>query len=198
MTPKHTPSPLSKCCKAPLTTTTADEGTSFWICSSCQKPSDPVDTPSPELDELLAAYRDSIIETLRQVLVDGDYTGKPELPSGQTLRRAIEAWGKRQSEDVARAKDNAYWERNQLVMYLSKLYPSHLAVHPDTDHTWDDEWRIIICVHTPQGQACWHIHNSDAKYFTHLKQEPNDWDGHTTEEKYLRLATLQSEMEKTG
>ncbi len=33
---------LSKCCQKPLTVSTADEGTSCYMCTSCDKPSDPI------------------------------------------------------------------------------------------------------------------------------------------------------------
>ena len=89
-----------------------------------------------------------------------------------------------------KAKDQAYWERNQLVAVLSKLFPAHRAIHPTEDTDWEDDWRTIICIHTPAGQATWHIHSSETKYFEHLPIGDEHWDGHTTEEKYKRLANL--------
>jgi predicted nucleic-acid-binding Zn-ribbon protein len=34
-------------------------------------------------------------------------------------------------------KDQAYWERNQLVSYLSKEYEAWIEKHPSTDIAWD-------------------------------------------------------------
>jgi hypothetical protein len=94
------------------------------------------------------------------------------------------------------AKDAAYRERDQLVAVLSKIWPSHLTTDPHTEP--DDEWHNIVCVHTPAGQATWHIHDSELPLFTHLMEptvgprrpECPGWDGHTTEQKYERLASL--------
>ena len=111
----------------------------------------------------------------------------------------------RQREEIEESKNQAYWERNQLVSLLSRLYPSHLALHDHKDENWEPEWRFIICVHTPESQATWHIHNDDLKYFQHLVktedspdslEKANHWDGHTTKEKYMRLGKLQSEREE--
>lgn len=102
-------------------------------------------------------------------------------------------------------KNGAYSERNALVAFLSKLYPSHLARHDENDISWDDEWRWIVCVHAGTGlQMTWHIHDSEYPNFSHLIRStehkigdegifflaPNDWDGHSTEEKYRRLSVL--------
>lgn len=94
------------------------------------------------------------------------------------------------------SKDNAYWERMQLVAFLSHLYEAHLCRHPDEDKTWEDDWRWIVCIHTPAGQMTWHMHDSHLEYFGHLAKKSeamgndNHWDGHTTEEKYDRLKAL--------
>lgn len=107
------------------------------------------------------------------------------------------------------AKNQAYWERNQLVLALSRLYPSWLERHPENDKEWEDDWRWIVFVEIPtkevehkymQGgfdvkrkrQLSWHIHDSDYPYFGHLDHRVgNSWDGHTTEEKYRRLSCIE-------
>lgn len=97
------------------------------------------------------------------------------------------------------AKDGAYRERNQLVAVLTKIWPSHIAFDPNFDE--DDEWRITVCIHTPAGQATWHINTSELPLFDHLtKPRPGlgpmpcpGWDGHTTGEKYERLARIGAE-----
>jgi hypothetical protein len=108
-------------------------------------------------------------------------------------------------EEAIRAKDQAYYERNQLVAYLSRLYPSHLSRHPEGDEDWDRDWMTVVCVHIgvqprPIGDSifvelveenlCWHIHDSEVPLFFHLEWGDNDWDGHSTVEKYQRLARL--------
>lgn len=98
--------------------------------------------------------------------------------------------------EARESKDNAYWERNQLVGVLSRLYPSHLARHPETDKEWEDDWRNIVCIHTPVGQATWHLHDSDMPMFKHLKLDKDHWDGHSTEEKYDRLSRLKASLKE--
>jgi hypothetical protein len=93
-------------------------------------------------------------------------------------------------------KNAVYDERNKLVCALSKLFPSYLARHPKSDTTWDDDWRWIVFIYIPTNrgseQISWHIHDSDFPMFSnHLGTESNNWDGHTTAEKYDRLARLE-------
>lgn len=89
-------------------------------------------------------------------------------------------------------KDAAYTERDQLVCALSKVFPAHLCRHPEEDTEWEDDWRWIVCVHLPTGQATWHIHDSERDWFDHLSVQPNHWDGHTTEMKYQRLSRIRN------
>ena len=88
------------------------------------------------------------------------------------------------------AKDAAYAERDRLVAALTKVFPAHMTRHPESDADWDDDWRWIVVVELPTGQATWHIHDSERDWFTHLEEGPNTWDGHTTDEKYRRIAAL--------
>ncbi len=85
-------------------------------------------------------------------------------------------------------KDFAYWERNQLICYLSKIFPSWREIHPKEDVSWEEEWRNIIFIKFPEGIFSWHIHNKELEFFRHLNFiEGNSWDGSTTEEKYNKL-----------
>lgn len=108
-------------------------------------------------------------------------------------------------------KDNAYSERDQLVAALSKVFPAHLCRHSDEDTEWENDWRWIVCIHIPEyklvvdtgrweaveAQVTWHIHDDELSLFGHLSDEPNHWDGHTTEDKYRRLARLDSRFSPT-
>lgn len=93
-------------------------------------------------------------------------------------------------------RDCGYSERNKLVAFLTRIYPAHLADHPASDASWEDEWRTIVFVDSPAGQLSWHIHVSDAPLFAHLARGMNNWDGHTTEEKYERLAAIRPDWEE--
>lgn len=93
-------------------------------------------------------------------------------------------------EDLAHERDEVYIERNNLVCFLSKIFPSYRGIH-EKDPKWDKAWINIIYIETPQGQLSWHIHSSLLPMFSHLElREGNNWDGHTTEEKYRRLSRL--------
>lgn len=101
--------------------------------------------------------------------------------------------------DQARAlegqKDGAYAERDKLVALISKVFPAHLERHPDEDKEWENDWRWIVMIQLPTGQASWHIHDSELPMFDHLKRESgHSWDGHTTEQKYARLAAIAPAM----
>jgi len=81
--------------------------------------------------------------------------------------------------------NDVYWERNQLVLALTKLYKSWSSIEPQ-----EPEW-LIIFIELPTGQVSWHVPKAEYdQYFSHLPVEPNVWDGHTTEEKYDRLRAL--------
>ena len=85
-------------------------------------------------------------------------------------------------------KDLAYWERNQLVAYLSKLFKAWIEKHPDKDKLWDPNWRNIIFIDFPEGLFSWHIHDSEVHYFSHLEfKHGNSWDGSSSEKKYKML-----------
>lgn len=103
----------------------------------------------------------------------------------ERLRGEVEAGRK--------AKDGAYSERNNLVAALSKLFPASLERHEESDKSWEDDWRWIVFINLPTGQVSWHIHDSELPGFNHLHRICGRvWDGHTTEEKYARLAALRA------
>lgn len=91
------------------------------------------------------------------------------------------------------AKDGAYDERNRLVAMLASLFPASLERHPDEDAEWENDWRWIVFIDLPTGQASWHIHDSQLSMFGHLKRmQGRKWDGHTNEQKWDRVAKLAS------
>jgi len=88
-------------------------------------------------------------------------------------------------------KDLAYFERDMLVSLLSKIYPSYLTKHPESDTEWEKDWRNIVVINSPTGQLSWHIHDSELPFFTHLEQDSNRWDGHTNLTKYIRIGNIE-------
>lgn len=92
--------------------------------------------------------------------------------------------------ELRASRDGAYRERNKVVAAVSKLYPSCLGLHDTADKAWNKEWMNIVYIRLLSGQVSWHLHDSDLPLFAHLDYENEKWDGHTTEEKYERLANL--------
>jgi hypothetical protein len=118
--------------------------------------------------------------------------------SKHEMRVTVAPAPKKYSDFEPFSKDQAYWERNQLLAAFSKIMPAWLAKHDPEDKTWEDEWRNIVVIGGLTKdfkivQMTWHIHDDDLVYFKHLKLDPTfKWDGHTTDQKYDRLATLSS------
>jgi hypothetical protein len=99
--------------------------------------------------------------------------------------------------DYRKERDAAYTERNQLVAALAGEFLRHagrawLADHLDEAGVdWDPEWRNVVFIEGwPCGQMSWHIHDSDLPMFSFLPRGKNEWDRHTSEEKYRRLSKL--------
>lgn len=90
--------------------------------------------------------------------------------------------------DMRARKDAAYEERNRVVAALAKLFPSGTK---RTDIPgWDTEWHGCVYIDLPTGQVSWHYHDGQAHLFAALPPYAGEWDGHSTEEKYRRLAEL--------
>lgn len=96
----------------------------------------------------------------------------------------------RQLEDlVSKLKDGlntAYRERSELLLFLSKVLPSHTAY----DEQGDEGFKGLLCAHGPAGQMAWHIADAERKLFDHLPFELAHYDGHSTLEKYNRLREI--------
>jgi len=109
---------------------------------------------------------------------------------------ALVNYSEEPGRDYRKERDAAYTERNRIVAALARVLIAHgtghawLAEHDPSDAAWDPEWRTIVFVYGPTGQMSWHLHDSDVPLFAGLERGENSWDGHTTAEKYERLAKL--------
>lgn len=75
-----------------------------------------------------------------------------------------------------------YRERAHLIAHLAAIYPATISTDPLAP-----DWPVVT-IELATGQACWHIAEHDMDLFAHVPHATNTWDGHTTAEKYQRLA----------
>lgn len=86
--------------------------------------------------------------------------------------------------------NEVYRERAHLVANLALQYPSVLAYNDPEEPSWP-----LVYVQGPAGQMSWHVSPDDLDLFegvplVHPEDPRAAWDGHTTEEKYERLASI--------
>jgi hypothetical protein len=86
--------------------------------------------------------------------------------------------------------DAAYRERAHLIALLAAM--TRRAVITPAEDVEEPDWQIIY-LSIGGRQASWHIAPRDADLFQHVKHVDSNnpltiWDGHTTEEKYRRIA----------
>lgn len=99
---------------------------------------------------------------------------------------------------VTEQKDGAYSERNQLVALLARMavafgWRAGVGQHPAEDTAWENDWRTILFIDLPTGQAAWHFHDSERHLLEGLPSYSGRWDGHTTAEKYARAKAVRPE-----
>jgi hypothetical protein len=92
--------------------------------------------------------------------------------------------------------ESPYRERARLIALLAALYQSEIA-YSDPD---EPDYPVII-IETPSGQLSWHLAEQDLELFPHVVKHERGcegvelrWDGHSTEQKYLRLSSLTKDV----
>jgi hypothetical protein len=97
-------------------------------------------------------------------------------------------------ERVREEKDGVYDERNRVVAWAAAMAVAlglTVRVSKTAIEGWDAAWHNCIYIETPAGQASWHFHDDDAGMFSAFPHcESYEWDGHSTPEKYVRLALI--------
>lgn len=99
-------------------------------------------------------------------------------------------------------KNFAYKERNYLVSLVAKMAialggKAGLGKHDPNDNDWDVDWRTIVFIDIPSvGQCSWHVHDSEVGLFNFLDEYDEKWDGHSTEDKYNRIAQAHFESKR--
>ncbi|WP_405925454.1 hypothetical protein [Streptomyces sp. NBC_00035] len=93
-------------------------------------------------------------------------------------------------------RDGAYRERAHLVALLAAMTEGAVLVPaPDVD---EDGWALLY-LNIGGSQASWHISPRDVELFEHVERVTADdpraqWDGHTTDDKYARIAAHTAEL----
>lgn len=133
---------------------------------------------------------------------EGIIVAAPVTVNIEGLAIATEADAKQIAEYVALAMGrplkpepeiSVYSERARLIAYLATNHDARIAYNDPNEPDWP-----VIYIDTPRGQLSWHLSPDDLHLFPHvpiagrhitIDQAPA-WDGHTTAEKYDRLARL--------
>ncbi|MEU0018014.1 hypothetical protein ABZ173_10125 [Streptomyces rochei] len=126
----------------------------------------------------------------------------PQRPN-RSVQSAVNATAARVGERLTKQiraveaeRDGAYRERAHLVALLAALTDD--AVISYARDVEEPGWQIVYL--TLGGhQATWHISPRDAGLFAHVErvdvEDPRaQWDGHTTEQKYERIAAWTAEL----
>ncbi|MFJ6061630.1 hypothetical protein ACIQHU_01175 [Streptomyces tendae] len=121
----------------------------------------------------------------------------PEYSTEQNLRLAQQMLDQQgQINDLTKERDGAYRERAHLVALLAALTDD--AVISYARDVEEPGWQIVY-LQLGGHQASWHISPRDAELFAHVErvdvEDPRaQWDGHSTEAKYERIAAWATEL----
>lgn len=94
-------------------------------------------------------------------------------------------------EELRVAKDGAYLERNRCVALIARMAIAQglrAGIARTAIEGWSEDWHGCVYIDLPTGQCSWHFHDSHAHLFEDLPPYLGSWDGHTTPEKYERVA----------
>ncbi len=82
-----------------------------------------------------------------------------------------------------------YSERNRLVSLVMRMCQElNLSYGLKRDpHPPQDGWDYIAFFDLPSGQCSFHIPNTELSFFAGMPAYPDEWDHHTTYEKYARI-----------
>lgn len=111
------------------------------------------------------------------------------MAKARTARELAEAQARRRTAQVAKA----YAQRDELLVALSKVWPSHLMPTKASALTAgnDEDWLWSLYLDAPCGQLVYPLNNALAAQFSHLdRHRDNEWDGHLAKERSKRLASL--------
>ncbi|MCT9003577.1 hypothetical protein [Streptomyces rhizosphaerihabitans] len=118
---------------------------------------------------------------------DMDARGRPVQP--REVLGLAESMMRRLAEEHEAALGSVLRERNHLAAWLAAFHPSVLAAAPDAGVGWR---RLFL--RAGGWQFTWPIPPADLSLFDHVRRVPVGdararFDGHTTDQKYLRIRT---------
>jgi hypothetical protein len=133
------------------------------------------------------------IDDARAVLVDcGHLKGQDDLLAALADSQALATEACSDRSRLLDEKNGAYEERNRCVALVARMALA-LGFKAGTARTaiegWHESWHGCVYVQLPTGQASWHFHDSQAALFADLPAFDGAWDGHSTPEKYERVAS---------
>lgn len=93
--------------------------------------------------------------------------------------------------ELRKQKNDVYSERNKCVAVMLRMalqlgLKAGVGAHPASDANWEADWRTIVFIDLPTGQVSWHFHASELRLLFDAPAYTGEWDGHSTDEKYLR------------
>ena len=139
---------------------------------------------------------DDLREAIERMTIHTWHDGEKYLRRVDVLKAVAAARcaeSERTLAEMEARKDAAYLERNRVVAalaYVAVRLGWPVAVTRTSIEGWSEDWHSCIYIGLPTGQASWHFHDSHAHLFDGLPRAVVAWDGHTTEQKYERLAAL--------
>ncbi|MEV6124403.1 hypothetical protein AB0M23_28500 [Streptomyces sp. NPDC052077] len=125
----------------------------------------------------------------------------PQYSTEQNLRLAQKMLDQQgQITDLTKERDGAYRERAHLLAWLAGLHAPNAVLAPAIDIDDEDGWWLLFLTIAGR-QLSWHIAPRDVALLNHVERvdvaDPRaQWDGHTTEEKYARIAAWTAELAK--
>lgn len=96
--------------------------------------------------------------------------------------------------DAKKDKDSAYYERNNLVAALARMFPS--GIRRTDIPGWSNDWHGCCFIDLPTGQISYHYHDSHAHLFAGLPPYTTPWDGHDKDIVHKRLADLTADANR--
>lgn len=107
----------------------------------------------------------------------------PDAVSSQKTRKNTL---KTSPQELRNQRDQLMRERDALILFLTKILPSHLA----TDLTAPIGLQTIVCAHAPTGEMAWRILDDEKAAFSFLPTGDEHLKA-LEQEKYQRLLDLQ-------